>query len=103
MVEDDLDQDRDGQLPERGDDREHDRRPQADAQLRARAQALAQDRQRARARGTDGGDVVVLEGGEDPLGELVACLGRGRVGHHVVRGAVHGLVAGTRHHATSWS
>ena len=52
-----------------------------------------------------GRDVVVLERGEDPLGELVARLRRRGVGDHVVRGAVDAVrvVVGARHHATSCS
>ncbi len=109
-IEDDLDQDRDGELAHRGDDRERDRRFQTDAQFGARRHAAAEDVQRARPDPSRRRDVVVLDSSEDPLGELVARLGRRRVGDDVVRGTVKrvfarvaGLVAGPRHHATSWS
>ncbi len=88
VIEDDLDQDRDGQLSERGDDREHDRRGQTDAQLGARSQPAPEDVECARRDPARRRDVVVLEGGEDALGELVAGLGRRGVGNCIARRTV---------------
>ena len=89
-VEDDLDQDRDCELAQCGNDREHDRRLEAVAQLGTRRQAAAQHLQRARRDTARRRGIVVLERGEDPFRELVAGLGRRRVGDDVVRGAVDG-------------